>query len=321
MAGVQHPPKKNSVLSSIFLSSEGVKPIEIYGRMKVQYDDVCLSLQQVYEWTKKSINGIRSVTGSSRPGQAHRVLPPEATAAVDAIVKENRRVWNGYESCISPHIVHDVLQFRIVSANWAPRQLTAVVWTTCWCLPWNFETLWSRRWRLSRKNCFVRWNLGPLPPAGSKELCHTSSPKPKKISHTTICGKGYADSLLGWTRGNFGALNVQGEHCDQCNVCRSPKESPASCNQVQTTWTSEYWCFDPTWQCSAPYYPFNCCNIPRSVLPVFFTTAVLARPRSQSLSCRWTAQRGDGRQVFQVRRRGAAGRARVAALSAKIIFF
>jgi hypothetical protein len=30
-----------------FLSSEGVKPIEIHQQMKVQYGDACLSLQQV----------------------------------------------------------------------------------------------------------------------------------------------------------------------------------------------------------------------------------------------------------------------------------
>jgi hypothetical protein len=32
-----------------FLSSEGTKPIEIHRRMKVQYGEACLSLQQVYE--------------------------------------------------------------------------------------------------------------------------------------------------------------------------------------------------------------------------------------------------------------------------------
>jgi len=31
-------------------------------------------------------------TDSSRPGQAHRVVTPEAIAAVETIVKENRRV-------------------------------------------------------------------------------------------------------------------------------------------------------------------------------------------------------------------------------------
>ena len=74
------------------LSSEGVKPIGIDRRMKVQYGDACLSLQQLYKWTRKFMNGISSVTGCPRPGQAHRVVTPEATAAVEAIVKENRRV-------------------------------------------------------------------------------------------------------------------------------------------------------------------------------------------------------------------------------------
>src|SRR5215470_13559853 len=72
--------------------SEGVKPKEIHRRMKVQYGDACLSLQQVYGWTRKFMNGISSVTDSPRPGQAQRVVTPEGTAAVEAIVKENRRV-------------------------------------------------------------------------------------------------------------------------------------------------------------------------------------------------------------------------------------
>jgi hypothetical protein len=55
-----------------FLSSEGVKPIEINRRLKVRYGDACLSLQQVYEWTRKFMNGTSSVTDSHRPGQAHR---------------------------------------------------------------------------------------------------------------------------------------------------------------------------------------------------------------------------------------------------------
>ena len=58
--------------------------------MKVQYGDVCLSLQEVYEWTRKFMNGISSVIDYPRRGQAHRVVTPEAVAAVEAIVKENR---------------------------------------------------------------------------------------------------------------------------------------------------------------------------------------------------------------------------------------
>ena len=69
-----------------------MKPIEIHQRMKVQYGDACLPLQQVCEWTWNFMNGISSVTDSPRPGQAHRVVTPEAIAAVEANVKENRRV-------------------------------------------------------------------------------------------------------------------------------------------------------------------------------------------------------------------------------------
>ena len=60
--------------------------------MKVQCGDGCLSLQQGYWWTREFMNGISSVTDSPRPGQVHRVLTPEGIAAVEAIVKENRRV-------------------------------------------------------------------------------------------------------------------------------------------------------------------------------------------------------------------------------------
>jgi hypothetical protein len=82
--------------------------------MKVQYGDACLSLQQVYEWTRKFMNGISSVTDSPGPGQALRVVTPEVIAAVEAIVKENRRVTVNeiaahldisYGS--AHHIVHD----------------------------------------------------------------------------------------------------------------------------------------------------------------------------------------------------------------------
>ena len=135
-----------------------------------------------------------------------------------------------------------------------------------------------------KKNFYGRWNLGPLPPAGNQESKQGMAPyllnKTEKIPHTTIWPSAgqVILTLLGWTRGNLGALHAQVEHCDQCNLCRS-KDSPASCNQFQKTWTSDYTCFAPTWQCSAPYCPFNCCDNPRSVLRVSVTSAVLARPR------------------------------------------
>jgi len=114
---------KEEQLSVIrFLSSEGVKPIEIRRRMEVQYGDACLSLQQVYEWNRKSMNSISSVTDSPRPGQAHPVVTPDTITAVEAIVKENRRVTvNEITAHLDMrhgpayHIVHDVLQIKNIS--------------------------------------------------------------------------------------------------------------------------------------------------------------------------------------------------------------
>jgi hypothetical protein len=124
---------KEEQLSVIrFILGEGVKPFEIHWRMDVQYGDACLSLQKVYEWSGKFLNRVSSVIDSPRPGQAHRVVTPEVIAAVEVIVRKNRRV-TVHE--ISPHldmsngsahhIVHDVLQFYKFSVRWVPRQLTA----------------------------------------------------------------------------------------------------------------------------------------------------------------------------------------------------
>jgi hypothetical protein len=86
--------------------------------MEVQFGDACLSLQQVCEWTEKFMNGISYGKDCPRPGQAHPVVTPEGIAAVEAIVKENRRVTvneiaahldMGRES--AHRIVHDFLRF------------------------------------------------------------------------------------------------------------------------------------------------------------------------------------------------------------------
>ena len=78
------------------------------------------------------MNGTSSVIDTPRPDLAHRVVTPEAIAAVEAIVKEYRRVTvNEIAAHLdmshgsAHHIVHDVLQFHKVSARWVPRQLTA----------------------------------------------------------------------------------------------------------------------------------------------------------------------------------------------------
>ena len=64
------------------------------------------------------MNGISSVTDCPRPGQAHRVVTPEAIASVEVIMQENRRVTvNEIAAHLdmshgsAHHIVYDFLQF------------------------------------------------------------------------------------------------------------------------------------------------------------------------------------------------------------------
>ena len=84
--------KRKTAFCHPFFKHEEAELIEIHRRMNIHYGDACLSLHQVYEWTRKFMNGISSVTDSPRPGQAHLVVTSEGIAAVEAIVKEIRRV-------------------------------------------------------------------------------------------------------------------------------------------------------------------------------------------------------------------------------------
>ena len=175
------------------LSSEGVKPIEIHRRMNVQYGDACLSLQQVYEWTRKFMNGFSSVTDSPRSGQTQWVVTPEVIAAVGAIVKENCRLTLN-EIAIhldmshgsAHHIVHGVLQFHKLSARWVPRQLTAELKErrvdACQellkCSEAECDGFLGRS--ITGDETWIHYHQ-PETKKANKEWRHTSSPKPKKF--------------------------------------------------------------------------------------------------------------------------------------------
>jgi len=168
--------------------------------MEVQYADACLSLQQVYEWSRKFLNGVSSVTDSPRPGQAHRVVTPKAIATVEAIVKENRRITVheiaahlDMNHVSAHHIVQDVLQFHKVSARWVPRQLTVELKE---CVDACQELL--KRFEAEGDGFLGRIVTGdetwvhyhqPETKKANTEWRHTSSPKPKKFRTQPSAGK------------------------------------------------------------------------------------------------------------------------------------
>ena len=100
-----------------FLFSEGVKPIEINRWMRIQYGDRCMSCTQVYEWTEKFKNCVTSVEDSPRPGPALTAVTEDNIAAVENVIRENRRVTIEVASLLeisvgsAHHIIHDELKF------------------------------------------------------------------------------------------------------------------------------------------------------------------------------------------------------------------
>ena len=151
--------------------------------------------------TNKFLNGVSSVRDSHRPGQAHRVVTPEAIAAVEAIVKENRRV-TVHEIAAhldmshgsAHHIVHDVLQFLKMSARWVPRQLTAELKErrvdACQELLKRFvaESDGFLGRTVTGDETWVHYHQ-PETKNVSKEWRHTSSPNPKKFRTQPSAGK------------------------------------------------------------------------------------------------------------------------------------
>ena len=83
-----------------FLFSEGVKPIEIHLRMRIQYGNRCMSLTQVYEWTEKLKNGVTSMEDSPRSGPTFTAVTDDNIAAVENVIwktgaSQSRR-WHHY---------------------------------------------------------------------------------------------------------------------------------------------------------------------------------------------------------------------------------
>jgi len=128
-------------------------------------------------------------------------VTPEATAAVETIVKENRLV-TVHEIAThvdmshgsAHHIVHDVLQFHKVFARWVPRQLTVELKEQC--VDACQELLKRSEAEgdgfleriVTRDETWVHYHQ-PETKKASKEWRHTSSPKPKKSRTQPSAGK------------------------------------------------------------------------------------------------------------------------------------
>ena len=114
-----------------FLWAEGVKPSEIYRRMKVQYGDSCLCQRKVYEWVERFKNGRDNVSDEKRSGRPVIVATETVKQQIEQRIRDNRRVTID-EIAVEFHmshgaaykIVHDDSGYRKVCSRWIPRQLS-----------------------------------------------------------------------------------------------------------------------------------------------------------------------------------------------------
>jgi transposase len=75
-----------------FLWSEGVKPSEIYRRMKIQYGDSCLSQGRVCEWVERFQNGWQNVSDEPWSGKAVSVAAETVKQQIEQRIHDYKRV-------------------------------------------------------------------------------------------------------------------------------------------------------------------------------------------------------------------------------------
>jgi hypothetical protein len=72
-----------------FLNAEGVKPIEIHGRIVNVYRDNCVTQRRVYECVDKFKNGLQDVEDAAWPSQVDCIVTLENICAVYGLICEN----------------------------------------------------------------------------------------------------------------------------------------------------------------------------------------------------------------------------------------
>ncbi|UYV64537.1 hypothetical protein LAZ67_3001138 [Cordylochernes scorpioides] len=75
-----------------FLYHEGVKPFEIYSRMKALHGNKFLSQNRIFEWVRKFKSGIESLGDAPRPGAPVKVSDDATTWAIDEMIQNDHHI-------------------------------------------------------------------------------------------------------------------------------------------------------------------------------------------------------------------------------------
>jgi len=114
-----------------FLTSENVGPNEIWRRLRAQYGESTLSKTQVKFCHKEFRRGRDAVQNTSHQRRPRTSTTPENIAAIRDLIEGARRLTVveiyqelGISYGSMQSIITNELQFRKISARWAPRLLS-----------------------------------------------------------------------------------------------------------------------------------------------------------------------------------------------------
>jgi hypothetical protein len=114
-----HQKEERSVIC--FLSREGVKPIEIHRQMKVQHGDACLSLQQVYERSRKFMNGISSDENVQQA--VHDCLGSQPKESFSRCIHALPNCWNTCMERNGDYTENEVIVYLLCSINYEIKNI------------------------------------------------------------------------------------------------------------------------------------------------------------------------------------------------------
>ena len=208
-----------------FLWSDGVKPSEIYRRMKVQYGDSCLSQARVYEWVERFQNGRQNISEEHQRGRPASVATETLKQQIKQRIRDYRRVtideiavaFNMSHNS-AYNIVHNDLGYRKVCSRWVPSHLSddhKHAWQTICQEHLNRHAregdAFSHRIVTGDESWVYHYE--PESKRQSMQWKHPSSPANKKFK-TGFCWESHADHLWGCQWPYIGALPGKGSNCD-----------------------------------------------------------------------------------------------------------
>ncbi|GFY38481.1 histone-lysine N-methyltransferase SETMAR [Trichonephila inaurata madagascariensis] len=111
--------------------AHGVSGTEVHNRLVEVYGPGVMSKQMVRRWCRTFSDGRQQVEDIPRAGRTRTATTDANVGKVDDMIRANRRITINEvaeELGISlerAQNIHDILQYRKVSARWVPRQLTS----------------------------------------------------------------------------------------------------------------------------------------------------------------------------------------------------